>query len=648
MTKHNTPLLLLLLTAVAALWWFETTKRGLTAGMGGAPLDDAWIHMQFARNLATGNGFSYNPSQPTAGSTSPLWTLLLVLPALVSTTAEFLLSAAIWLSALFYLLSVGLAYGFTYALTQTRWAAFGAGLATATAGRFLWAALSGMETTAFAAVSLAAMWAFHRHGLRWYTAALFALASQFRPEGHLLFALAVAVSGMQFWQGSRVEREQESKRVSDSALSTQHSALSTLYSALLLPLLTYALLCAPYALFSLGLTGEPLPNTFYAKAKLESGYGWRYLQQTLWLHWSDNPVAFLLMMVGLWPLAKKQPLIPIWFALPFGMAFTVAVLWHHGRYTLPLIPLVMVAAGVAAVWLVSQRSKGAGEQGSRGLLLSSLFSLLLLLGASWHFQNWAVMLGQNTNEINEIDAALGRWLAENTPPDALLAVDDIGAITYLSERRIVDMNGLVSPELWSAVRQPERWRRNAELVRLLSLAEQPPDYVVSFPLWRWEIITNPVAAEEIYHVRTETHTMIFQQDAYVHRVTWPYLHEASPTYPTNATFGQAITLLGYDWTAEGESLSLTLYWQSEAAVDTNYDIFVHVLNEAGDIIAQADQQPVASLAPTSVWQPHDLIRDPYTLPWPAEATAIRLGLYNRDTGARLALPDGVEWVVISE
>ena len=635
---HFAPLLLLTAVALAALLWFERTKLGLTAGMGGAPLDDAWIHMQFARNLATGNGFSYNPGHPTAGSTSPLWTLLLVLPALVSTTAEFLLSAAIWLSALFYLLSVGLAYGLAYALTHARWAAFGAGLATATAGRFLWAALSGMETTAFAAVSLAAIWGFHRHGLRWHTAALFALATQFRPEGHLLFALATTIT---LWQIGRNQLSIGQEMTNDQLPITNY---------LLLPVLTYGLICAPYALFSLALTGEPLPNTFYAKAKLESGYGWRYLQQTLWLHWSDNPVAFGLMVLGLWPLAKKQPLIPIWFALPFGMAFTVAVLWHHGRYTLPLIPLVMVASAVAAVWLVAQWHRGAGAQGRKGIssISISLLYLTLLLGASWHFQNWAVMLGQNTNEINEIDAALGRWLAENTPPEAILAVDDIGAITYLSQRRIMDMNGLVSPELWAAVRQPERWRRNAELVRLLSLADQPPAYVVSFPLWRWEIITNPVAAEEIYHVRTATHTMIFQQDAYVHRVTWPYLHEASPTHPTHATFGEAITLLGYDWQQVNEQLELTLFWQSETAVAHNYDIFVHVLNQAGDIIAQADQQPVASLAPTSVWQPGDLIRDPYTLPWTAEAATIRLGLYDRDTGTRLALPDGVEWVVVGD
>jgi hypothetical protein len=47
------------------------------AGAAGFPLDDSWIHFQFARNLAEGHGFSYNPGAAVAGSTAPLWTLLL-------------------------------------------------------------------------------------------------------------------------------------------------------------------------------------------------------------------------------------------------------------------------------------------------------------------------------------------------------------------------------------------------------------------------------------------------------------------------------------------------------------------------------------------------------------------------------------------
>src|SRR4030095_16184989 len=47
------------------------------------PLDDSWIHLQFARNLAEGAGFSFNPGHPVAGSTAPLGTPLLGAGALV-------------------------------------------------------------------------------------------------------------------------------------------------------------------------------------------------------------------------------------------------------------------------------------------------------------------------------------------------------------------------------------------------------------------------------------------------------------------------------------------------------------------------------------------------------------------------------------
>jgi hypothetical protein len=38
--------------------------------------DDAWIFAQFARNLANGFGFSYNPGEPVPGFSSALWVVL--------------------------------------------------------------------------------------------------------------------------------------------------------------------------------------------------------------------------------------------------------------------------------------------------------------------------------------------------------------------------------------------------------------------------------------------------------------------------------------------------------------------------------------------------------------------------------------------
>ena len=62
-----------------AIGVFLARTRQLAGELGveAFPLDDSWIHMQFARNLAEGRGFSYNPGVPVSGSTAPLWTLAL-------------------------------------------------------------------------------------------------------------------------------------------------------------------------------------------------------------------------------------------------------------------------------------------------------------------------------------------------------------------------------------------------------------------------------------------------------------------------------------------------------------------------------------------------------------------------------------------
>ena len=60
---------LVVLAVAVPLVVFLTAERRI-AGTTGFPLDDTWIHLQFARNLAEGFGFSYNPGVPVAGSTA--------------------------------------------------------------------------------------------------------------------------------------------------------------------------------------------------------------------------------------------------------------------------------------------------------------------------------------------------------------------------------------------------------------------------------------------------------------------------------------------------------------------------------------------------------------------------------------------------
>jgi hypothetical protein len=620
--------LLLAAATLLLLAFYLNTERQITGGVIGAPLDDAWIHFQFARNLSQGLGFSYNPGQPTPGSTAPLWTLLLASAGLVS--ADFLYPA-LALSAAFLVASVLLAYGFAGWITRSLWAALLAGLGVALSGRMLWAGLAGMETTAFAAVSLAAIWTYSRSGLRLFPALLFGLGAQLRPEGHALFALALLDTS---WEWFRIEHGKGSRR-RDAART------------FLAPIALYLLISLPYSLFSLSVTGKPLPNTFYAKAGTEQFFSWRTLRETLSWHWQDNPVSFVLALFGLWPLRRKSRLAVLWLiAAPLLTVVLIDFTWHHGRYTMPLIPLQMAAAAVGAYWLVGLApARGSAQFPWRAVAPIALMALLLAGGAR-RLSYWATMLGTNTKEIEEIDVALGHWLAANTPAGALIAVDDIGAIAYVSGRRVLDMNGLVSPEVWPALSASDQLEKDQIMTRILARAGPP--LMAAFPLWRWNLATNPDVARALHHVRTDTHTIVFQQDAYVYETTWPYISSADPQQPSSAVFGDSIALSGFDLQVN-DALNLVLYWESLAPAAEDYDVFVHLVDSAGNIVAQVDRQPLSGLAATSVWQPGDLVRDPYTIPLTADfapgSYQVEVGVYQREKGERLPVsgapaPDG--------
>ncbi len=138
----------------------------------------------------------------------------------------------------------------------------------------------------------------------------------------------------------------------------------------------------------------------------------------------------------------------------------------------------------------------------------------------------------------------------------------------------------------------------------------------------------------------------------------PALSPEFQTYPIPerpaAVFGATqILLVDVSATAPpapGQSLTVNAFWQATQPIDFDYNLFIHVTDDAGNIVAQFDGQPGGD-RPMTAWMPGEVLSARYEVAIPAEAPAslhVRLGLYNWQTGARLPLASGGDALILGQ
>ncbi|MBI5302823.1 MAG: glycosyltransferase family 39 protein [Chloroflexi bacterium] len=128
----------------------------------------------------------------------------------------------------------------------------------------------------------------------------------------------------------------------------------------------------------------------------------------------------------------------------------------------------------------------------------------------------------------------------------------------------------------------------------------------------------------------------------------------TPARASNARFGDAITLVGFDAASQikrGEELKLTWLWQSNQFIRHDYTVFVHLLDNTNRIVAQTDVQPRGGTYPTSIWDGGELVADEIAVTIPADAPRgkyrIEIGWYDAQTGERLPTQNG-DSIVLGE
>ena len=190
--RRRTALAAALLAAAAASGAFYLLRARDLSSLG-LPLDDAWIHQTYARNLAEHGEWSFRAGAPSAGSTSPLWSVLLALGFLLGLTPY------IWAYFLGMLVMYGIAIT-TEVVARHLISSYSpripwVGLFFIVEWHLLWAALSGMETLLHGLIVTVGLSALMMNSHRYLTLGLLTGISVWvRPDGlTLLGPLVLAV-----------------------------------------------------------------------------------------------------------------------------------------------------------------------------------------------------------------------------------------------------------------------------------------------------------------------------------------------------------------------------------------------------------------------------------------------------------------------
>lgn len=457
----RSPAVYFALSACASVGLYLAASR--LGGYLGFPLDDAWIHQTYARNLAAVGQFAFVPGQPSAGSTSPLWTALLALGYLGR------IEYHLWtysLGAVLLALNAWLVYRLALALFPAQAAAaLLAGMFAALEWHLVWAAASGMETLLFSALALAAfVLGNQRPALLGLCVGLSVLA---RPDGLTLLPFALA----------RIILQRPNRVRGLLKLAAAFAVVFLLYLAL-----------------NYQLSGSVWPNTFYAK---QAEYA-VLRAEPLWLRFGQvgaQPFVGAVALLGpgivaaalQWGRAKRwEALLPLGWAVSFLAAYAVRlpVTYQHGRYVIPVIP-VLVAVGVGGM---------AGLLGLRAPALfprvaSRTWAAATALTVVAFFGLGARAYVRDVQVIETEMVATARWVNQNTSLGALVAAHDIGALGYFGGRPVLDLAGLVSPEVIPFIRDEARLRA--------WLAASGAQYLVTFPGW-YPALSQALAGARVY------------------------------------------------------------------------------------------------------------------------------------------------------
>jgi len=421
----------------------------------------------------------------TSGSTSPIYTILLSMGFLIIKD-EMMLSYM--LGILFFILSALSFYKLSsYEFVKENF------YAIAITAIFIcdkWMAFisdSGMETTMFIFVLISCVY-FYKERKAVPFAVFLGLILWSRPDG-VVFIGALAVDYFVVKQFSKSNK--------DLKLFTKNDYTKILIIA--------GSLIVLYFTFNMILSGSLLPNTYNAKLTYYSPeFRSRadFLKFEVWDYFSRG--AYGIVMIGfifsalklLYELTKKrynQNLIYIVFILALVFVYWYKLPYAHrfGRYLMPAIPFFLIVSGIGFRDLVKIVGKYFKSRKLSYNIILLVFGFILVFSIKDYYEN-KTLFAEQCKYISDRQVAAALWIRDNSKESDVIATHDVGAIGYYSNRKIIDVAGLITPEFIDKIH-----KKNYSVFLIEYLKKNNVKYLLFLREWNRVVNQNPLFSSKI-------------------------------------------------------------------------------------------------------------------------------------------------------
>ncbi|MDW8320584.1 MAG: hypothetical protein RMM08_04405 [Armatimonadota bacterium] len=381
--------------------------------------DDAFYYFGISRNFVKGHGFSFDTINPTNGF-QPLWMYLLLPVAYLTRdmSVEVFPRAAFFYQALLLVLAVGLLH---FALR--RWCSASVLLFSDAIILLLGMRLffNGMETPVVFLSFALTVWCLSRGGAESHDVTYFAMVGML--SALILLARLDSVFIVLIW------------------IAVHFMQRERAWSYLGITVAVLAVLVAPYLLYNLWAFGDWMPIS----GRLKNSFP--HIEQ---IDWRRVPVQHYVPLLVCplatgWLWRRKHQQVPL---LLFLMAWSAGswlhavhtilfmkwgvFKWHFSPYWIPLTVIVPVALHELQLHGLARASCAAGVI----LWAASVLSIAQFIHET--------LLTSGPPAWATVAYRAAVWARENTSGDAVFAMKDAGRFGYYSERRVINLDGLVN------------------------------------------------------------------------------------------------------------------------------------------------------------------------------------------------------------